>query len=318
MDRNKIEGYIQTGTGAAAGYYAYKYGNRYIYKGNHKLLSLIKDNPAPETLDRIKNAGYQFFNNTPEFKNHRMEILDISQIDYNMFLHEKIANGIKRLADKRIKTSNPIIKWYLKRKIDRKIKIIKYNQQRVLEGENAYFTGNRQVVINMKKFPQALFHELGHAQDSIHAKPLCYLRGNKLIKALPLFILTTSLLTTPKQNETKDKNKFQKAAYKTGSFIKNNCGKLMALTLAPMVIEEGVASLRGQINAKRYLNNADLKTITKSHIHSFASYSVFAMTAGVAMFMANKIRDFIAETDIHTLSTKIHSTIRKTHQKIHN
>lgn len=318
MDKNRVEGYIQAGTGTVAGYYAYKYGNRYIYKGNHKLLSLIKDNPAPETLDRIKNAGYQFFNNTTEFKNHKMEILDISQIDYNMFLHEKIGNGIKHLADKRIKTSNPIIKWYLKRKIDRKIKFIKYTQQRVLKGENAYFTGNRQVVINMKKFPQALFHELGHAQDSIHTKPLCYLRGNKLIKALPLVILTASLFTKPKPNETKDKNEFQKAAYKTGSFIKNNCGKLMALTLAPMVIEEGLASLRGQINAKRYLNKADLKSVTKSHIHSFASYSVFAMTAGVAMYMANKIRDVIAETDIHKLKANIHSSKHKTDQKIHN
>ncbi len=159
---------------------------------------------------------------------------------------------------------------------------------------------DKKIIINMEKTPIYLFHELGHAKNfmdtrlSIAMKSLW--KNSIFQRNATIFLLTTSLLTKPETNNDVTANKEHKnPLYPLGLFIKNNCGKLMTMILLPSVLEEGLASLNGQKMGKEVLKGKDLNVLTKSHLKSFAGYSAWAAGAGIAVYLANKVRDKIAE-----------------------
>ena len=133
--------------------------------------------------------------------------------------------------------------------------------------------------------------------------------GNMILKSfqkfrlfatiLPHAIFMISILNKRKATDEQQENdsKPQKAA----DFIKRNAGKLTALSFLPMVIEEGVASLRGQKVAKKFVENGDLskemfKKIKLTNLCGFSSYALKAISSALAVVFAIKVKDKI-QTD---------------------
>ena len=248
-------------------------------------------------------------------KKQGLKIFDISKEDYNKLFNEKYEN-INSYYDKKIEqTKNPIRKFFLKYQKKKSLKATKALDKETIRGKNAYYREvsrmvnengikklkkDKKIIINMEKTPIYLFHELGHAKNfmdtrlSIAMKSLW--KNSIFQRNATIFLLTTSLLTKPETNNDVTANKEHKnPLYPLGLFIKNNCGKLMTMILLPSVLEEGLASLNGQKMGKEVLKGKDLNVLTKSHLKSFAGYSAWAAGAGIAVYLANKVRDKIAE-----------------------
>lgn len=310
---NSIQNKLQTTAGIGAGIGTY-YGTKKIVIETARALIKKMDPPLKaEQIEIFKKAAYQIYNDYG-FKNQGVEIFDISKEDFAKYKQERYAY-LESFFDKKIaKTKNPIKKLILKFRKNSRLKAAKKLDERVLKGNNAYYTESaektvengktvykqiKKVIIDMDKRPEYLPHEFGHTKTNM----------NKAVKNLmmkiwknPAFhnkmligILGISLLTNPEKKNPEKPQEHKNPLYPVGLFIKNNCGKLMTLALLPSTFEEGLASLNGHKMAKNYLDKANIKKLTKSHILSFSSYLVWAAGTGAAVYLANKVRDKIIE-----------------------
>ncbi len=310
---NNIKENIQTSVGIGAGIGTYHASRRLIHKMNKKIFSSLETPLTKEQIDTFNKAGNEIYQKY--FKEQGLKIFDISKEDYNKLFNEKYEN-INSYYDKKIEqTKNPIRKFFLKYQKKKSLKATKALDKETVRGKNAYYREvsrmvnengikklkkDKKIIINMEKTPIYLFHELGHAKNfmdtrlSIAMKSLW--KNSIFQRNATIFLLTTSLLTKPETNNDVTANKEHKnPLYPLGLFIKNNCGKLMTMILLPSVLEEGLASLNGQKMGKEVLKGKDLNVLTKSHLKSFAGYSAWAAGAGIAVYLANKVRDKIAE-----------------------
>ena len=173
-----------------------------------------------------------------------------------------------------------------------KEKGISYWLKVISDGANACFSNNyNEIWINKELRGVALFHELGHSINFNSKGTKKFIHNSK--KLVPLFapaILFAGLLTNkPKKENPQEQTKINK----TANFLKKNCGYLTALFLAPIVIEEGLASYNGAKLAKKYLNKFDLERMERMNAKSLLSYISMAVTAGLAVKAAVMARDGI-------------------------
>lgn len=310
---NNIKENIQTSVGIGAGIGTYHASRRLIHRMNKKIFSSLETPLTKEQIDTFNKAGNEIYQKY--FKEQGIKIFDISKEDYNKLFNEKYEN-INSYYDKKIEqTKNPIRKFFLKYQKKKSLKAAKALDKETVRGKNAYYREvshmvdengikklkkDKKIIINMEKTPIYLFHELGHAKNFMDTRLSIAMKSvwkNSIFQRnAAIFLLTTSLLTKPETNKDTAANKEHKnPLYPLGLFIKNNCGKLMTLILVPTVLEEGLASLNGQKMGKEVLKGKDLNVLTKSHLKSFAGYSAWAAGAGIAVYLANKVRDKIAE-----------------------
>ncbi len=155
-------------------------------------------------------------------------------------------------------------------------------------GKNAaFFPNTHKILINSEKLGLAVFHEMGHAINknmSNAGKLLQRMRSVSL--AAPIFF-AVAMLTNKRTAENPPQTKWQK----TKNFIKENIGKISTLCFMPMVAEEIMASVRGQKLAKSVVPKELIKNVNKTHMVGAASYIGAAVIAGLAAFLANKVRD---------------------------
>lgn len=173
-------------------------------------------------------------------------------------------------------------------------------QSRIFKnGTNAcYLPKVNKIITPDKVLRTSAFHEMGHALNNSGGILMKTLQKMRPLKMLAPVILAVSLFNKRKANE-EDKINDTKTQ-KTKNFIKRNAGKLTALTMAPMVLEETIASLRGQNIAKKLTENGDLskalfKKIKILNTLGFASYFVTVASAVISTVVAIKIKDRIQE-----------------------
>lgn len=310
---NNIKENIQTSVGIGAGIGTYHASRRLIHRMNKKIFSSLDTSLTKEQIDTFSKAGNEIYQKY--FKEQGIKIFDISKEDYNKLFNEKYEN-INSYYDKKIEqTKNPIRKFFLKYQKKKSLKAAKALDKETVRGKNAYYREvsrmvdengikklkkDKKIIINMEKTPIYLFHELGHAKNFMDTRLSIAMKSvwkNSIFQRnAAIFLLATSLLTKPETSHNAAANKEHKnPLYPLGLFIKNNCGKLMTLILVPTVLEEGLASLNGQKMGKEVLKGKDLNVLTKSHLKSFAGYSAWAARAGIAVYLANKVRDKISE-----------------------
>lgn len=164
----------------------------------------------------------------------------------------------------------------------------------VASGTNAFFLpSTNKIAINTKgSVNWAFFHEMGHALNKN-----CSILGKSLQKcrALPAVVIPIILATALFKRKKVEGEKPQGTFDKITTFIKNNCGKLAFLGFAPILLEEGMASIKGQKLASKVLSGENLKTLKNLHGKAWLTYATVDTTVSLGIALGSKVRDFIAK-----------------------
>lgn len=163
-------------------------------------------------------------------------------------------------------------------------------------GMNACFLPKaNKIVTPSKTLKTSIFHEMGHALNA---------NGNPILKGLqkcrpaamiiPGIVLAMSLLNKHKVGEEKSQNKVKG----TLDTIKDNAGKITAIAMAPMVVEEAIASLRGGKIAKNLVKSGDLsknilKKVRLTNLGGLSSYALALVGTVFATKVAISAKDKI-------------------------
>lgn len=157
-------------------------------------------------------------------------------------------------------------------------------------GQNAaYLPHTKTVVLSGEKMGLTAFHEAGHAINanaSKIGKALQACRGTSLL-SIPISLI--AVLKRPKMEGEKPEGAVDKAT----TFVKKHAGKLTFATFLPMLIEEGMASIRGCKMAK-LVSPEIFKATCKVNGLAYLTYLGVALAAGIGVAVARNIRDKIA------------------------
>lgn len=129
----------------------------------------------------------------------------------------------------------------------------------IKEGQNAaFFAKANKIFMPEKKLQLSIFHEIGHAINYNCSKLWQKLYGiSNLSRHLTYFAFSTQLF---KNNKNEEKKSSKKEAFISTS------------PLLPNLLEEGVASIKGEYEAKKLLNSDLYKKILKNNGLSFLAY----------------------------------------------
>ena len=167
-------------------------------------------------------------------------------------------------------------------------------------GNNCFYCGQdfrnneilrNKILINMDKMPYFLFHEIGHAHNDHFSKILKSIQKNRgQIQALATIITLFSAFTKKAQPKEENNNELTKGQ-KAKNFIRNNSGKLAFIAMLPILLEEGIATLKGNKFAKEFLSSDMAKKVRKANAKGFVSYLAFAFANGFGAYIAKKVKD---------------------------
>lgn len=159
------------------------------------------------------------------------------------------------------------------------------------QGKNAFYTfKSKKIILPDNKLILSAFHEMGHAANQNLSKIGKILQKTRSINLLAIPIAMIALFKTKKAPGEKSKSKGDKIT----TFIKNNAGKLTFLTFIPILLEEGLASIKGNAFAKKVLNPELAKKVLKTNAFAFSSYLILAAASSLGIYLGAKIKDSIA------------------------
>lgn len=166
------------------------------------------------------------------------------------------------------------------------------------KGKNALFLNKaipaanlaaNSVVINKDKLSLAAFHELGHAynfNNSKFWKAMQNLRTPSIALA-GAFALLPALV---KEIKPKDGEELT-TKEKINNGLRKTSPALAFLSMTPMLLEEGKATLRGNKWAKELLNPEMYKKVVKSNRYGYFSYMATAASFALMAFVGKKVKD---------------------------
>ncbi|MDD3436331.1 MAG: hypothetical protein PHC64_04165, partial [Candidatus Gastranaerophilales bacterium] len=85
---------------------------------------------------------------------------------------------------------------------------------------------------------------------------------------------------------------------KTTTFIKENAGKLTFATFIPMLLEEGLASIKGNNFAKKVLSLELAKKVSKTNALGFLTYLGLTTLLSLGIYLGTKVKDAIAKPEL--------------------
>lgn len=257
-----------------------------IMKKLEKQSSELNETQIAEIQKGVKDAFEK-----SGLKQKGVEILDVREIKDGKELtpaSKKLAEAInkkfERFIPKKIRESETFKPL---------LNLIKESLQTTIEnGKNAaYFEEANKIAINTEKLGAAAFHEMGHALNAQSSKFWKVTQKARPVAALSGVFGLTALLKRKKLEGEEPKNNFDKVT----TFIKNNVGKLAALSFVPLIAEELAASYKGEKLAKQVLSPELLKKVKTSNRLGASSYILMAGAVGLGAFVASKVRDAIAK-----------------------
>lgn len=168
-------------------------------------------------------------------------------------------------------------------------KIMPSPLEQVRQGKNAFFNPKTgEILLPESKMAGAGFHEIGHAMNKHFSK-----YGKILQKCRPLMVLVAvpNLIGVFSKNKKAEDGKELSTGAKITNFIRNNAGKLSLACMAPTLIEEAMASAKGQKLAKGLLSPEMFKKVAKGNKIGFLTYAVQAAGVALASWTAVKVKD---------------------------
>ncbi len=168
-------------------------------------------------------------------------------------------------------------------------------------GKNAFFAPKgipgivekNSVVINREKLSLAAFHEIGHADNFNNSKVMKGLQkmrmpGMAVAGGLALLAVFGKKLQPVEGQE-------QSKASKIKDKVRDNAGVLSFLALTPMLIEEGVASIKGCKFANKNMPAELAKKVAKTNKIAYVSYLAGAVGAGLVACVGRHVKDNFVE-----------------------
>ena len=137
------------------------------------------------------------------------------------------------------------------------------------------------------------FHEIGHAMNNNFSKIGEFIQHarNTLMTLASLIEIYGAFSTKSKPKDGEKLTGMQKV----NNFIRNNAGKLAFGAMTPVLLEEGIATLRGNNLAKKLLSPDMFKIVKKGNAVAFLSYLATAAGLGLGAWAAVKIKDKLVE-----------------------
>ncbi|MBQ3311956.1 hypothetical protein IJG72_07760 [bacterium] len=259
--------------------------NKFFYRNFLKNCTVT----AQEAL-QAENAVKAMMKNS-KLKDNGVEIVKVSDKNIESIYDEIAQNFLNKCKKWRIPQNDSIekgIKIGIKNKIEPMFSMIK-------QGRNAcYLLSNKKIYIPENKLELSVFHEAGHAINHNLSKVCSFLQKCGSIKSLTIPIAITALLKTKKAPDEKPQGTFDKIT----TFIKDNAGKLSFATFLPTLIEEGMASIRGNKFAKELLSPNLAKKYKTSMGWAWLTYLLSATFASLGVFAATKVKDIIAKKEV--------------------
>ena len=187
---------------------------------------------------------------------------------------------------------NSILK-YLPKPLKKSIAASNANQFKF--GLNACYTNySKKIILPEKDLSLSVFHESGHAINDNFTNVGRFLQKSRRLSMLALPLAVIALFKTKKGVNEKNKNFLDKIT----TFIKENVGKLTFIAFLPILLEEGLATLRGNKFAKEFLNPDLAKKVSKSNAFGFLTYFLTATLSSLGIYLANKVKDSIVKPRI--------------------
>lgn len=174
-------------------------------------------------------------------------------------------------------------------------------------GKNAFFGGVKglnglfgrifanEVVCNMDKLPTAVFHELGHAFNANNSKFWKCMQGIRVPAIAASMGLTLFAAFTKSEKADNNPNSELTNAQKAKNFVRNNAGPLAFAAMIPVLLEEGMATIRGNAWAKDLLSPDIAKNVCKGNKIAYLSYLTTALALGASAFVAGKVKDKLSD-----------------------
>lgn len=161
-------------------------------------------------------------------------------------------------------------------------------------GMNAFFVPRtNKIIINSKGMMNwGVFHEMGHAMNKNFGGVGKVLAKTRVAGGILTGVaLLTALFKRKKVEGEKPQGTFDKVT----TFVKDNCGMLAFLGWLPSLLEEGLASIKGNKIASKVLAPEQLKSLKKLHGKAWLTYAGMAVGAAVLATVGSKVRDAIAK-----------------------
>lgn len=284
--KQNIIGLTSATTGGALAFYGGKKLIGIPIKNMQK--NLISDAVSSNSI--FKNSAIKVLNdNKIKYANLTSPIDFIFDDDVLKFMGEKNKSPFTKIENKIKEIKNKILPKFITKMKDKNIlkKMDSY-----ASGTNACCLGDK-VFVNFDKISVAAFHEAGHAKNytSKFGKLLQNLRSPMLSKILLGVAFASALLPKKTEEEQKELEKNGNFIEKGLNFSKENClGFALAGTL-PQVLEEGLATYKGNKMAKTVLNNENLKKLKTFNRKALLTYGAKATLILGTVFITSKIKD---------------------------
>jgi len=179
----------------------------------------------------------------------------------------------------------------------KKIKELLKNQQiltySAIQGKNAFFNKlTNEITYNKDKMPLPTFHEIGHAMNRYYSKTGNFLQHKKYFSNKYAGMVALLALFAPAKCSQKENNQQSTEDKAIGKF-RDYSGLIAAGISVPTVIEEGMASFKGNKLAKQLLNPDLYKKVKKNNLLGFATYATSAIITGLATYAGVELKNTV-------------------------
>ena len=172
--------------------------------------------------------------------------------------------------------------------------------------EKGVYIKKNSIILSKEHMPAAGYHEVGHAMNANLSKFGKFLQKSRGVSMYGPLLLGLYCACT-KKNQSQN-NEELSGGQKAKNFIRDNAPLLGFAATVPMLIEEGMATVKGNKFAKKVLSPDLAKRALKANLFAYISYLAFAVFAALGVKAARDIKDnAIAEKE-----TEMKETLRET------
>ena len=161
-----------------------------------------------------------------------------------------------------------------------------------MKGHTAFFNAITNVITyNKEKLPLAAFHEIGHSMNKFYSHVGKSFQHIRMKNRKTAGVISMLALLAP--SKTEQNMKPQTNDDKLIGKFRDYSGLLVAGAMAPTVIEEGMASYKGNKLAKKLLNPELLKKVKTTNLAGFITYAVSPIVLGLGTYLGVQAKNNI-------------------------